>query len=63
MTLHGIKQVSTWWTTPPGAMPQVMSVADLNRIAGLDVFPTISALAKSGSMRLPIPKLHKEKLY
>jgi len=45
----------------PGALPQVMSVAELNRMAGLDIFPAVSAQVKDRTMRLPIPKPRKQR--
>jgi endonuclease G, mitochondrial len=43
----------------PGALPQVVSIAELNKMAGLDVFPLVSAQVKNSTMRLPIPKPRK----
>jgi endonuclease G, mitochondrial len=43
----------------PGAMPQVVSIAELNSMAGLDIFPGLSAQAKSRTMRLPVPNPRK----
>jgi endonuclease G len=45
----------------PGALPQVMSIAELNRIAGLDIFPAVSVQVKNTTMRLPIPKPRKRR--
>jgi endonuclease G, mitochondrial len=42
-----------------GALPQVLSIAELNKMAGLDIFPAVSNQVKSRTMRLPIPKLRK----
>jgi endonuclease G, mitochondrial len=44
-----------------GALPKVVSVAELNRMAGLDIFPAVRAQVKSRAMRLPIPKPRKRR--
>ena len=44
-----------------GAVPQVMSIAELNRIVGLDIFPGVSPQIKNKYMRLPIPKPRKRR--
>jgi endonuclease G len=43
------------------AQPQKISIAELEKIAGIDVFPTVSASVKSRLMRLPDPKSFKER--
>jgi endonuclease G, mitochondrial len=43
----------------PGALPQVVSIAELNKMAGLDIFPALSAQVKHRTMRLPLPKPRK----
>ena len=45
----------------PGALPQVVSVAGLNKMAGLDMFPSVSAQVKDRAMRPPIPKPRKKR--
>ncbi|MFZ2949800.1 MAG: DNA/RNA non-specific endonuclease [Desulfuromonadaceae bacterium] len=45
----------------PGAEPQIVSIANLNRLTGLDVFPTVSSQVKNRTMQLPIPKPRKGK--
>ena len=45
----------------PGALPQVMSITELNRMAGLDIFPAVSVQVKNRIMRLPIPKPRKQR--
>ena len=43
------------------AQAQKISIAELEKIAGIDVFPAISASIKSKLMRLPDPKSFKER--
>jgi endonuclease G, mitochondrial len=43
----------------PGAAPQIVSVTELNQMAGLDIFPALSAQVKNRTMRLPLPKPRK----
>jgi len=43
------------------AQPQKVSIAELEKIAGLDVFPAASASVKARLMRLPEPKSYKER--
>jgi endonuclease G, mitochondrial len=43
----------------PGALPRVLSIAELNKLAGLDLFPALSARVKDRAMRLPLPKPRK----
>jgi endonuclease G, mitochondrial len=45
----------------PGSLPQVVSIAELNKMAGLDIFPAVSAQVKDRAMRLPIPKPRKKR--
>lgn len=45
-----------------GALPQVVSVAELNKLSGLDLFPAVSTQVKDRAMRLPIPKPSKKKV-
>jgi len=45
-----------------GAQPQKMSIADLEKISGISIFPSISARAKSGVMQLPEPKSYRERM-
>jgi endonuclease G len=40
----------------PGAFPEVVSVAELNKRAGLDLFPAVGSRVKERAMRLPLPK-------
>jgi endonuclease G len=40
----------------PGARPAVVSVAELNKLAGLDLFPAVSTRVKERAMRLPLSK-------
>ena len=42
-----------------GATPRIMSIAELNEITGLDIFPAVSSRVKSRAMRLPVPKPRK----
>jgi endonuclease G len=44
-----------------GALPQVVSIAELNQMAGLDIFPAIKAQVKNRVMHLPIPKPRKRR--
>lgn len=46
----------------PGALPQVLSIAELNKLAGLDLFPAMSAQVKNRAMRLPLPKPRKPRV-
>jgi endonuclease G len=43
------------------AQPQKISVAELEKIVGIDVFPAASASVKAKLMRLPEPKSYKER--
>jgi len=43
----------------PGAEPLIVSIAELDQLAGLDVFPAVSSEVKSRAMRLPLPKPRK----
>ena len=43
------------------ARPQKVSIAELEQIAGVDVFPAANASVKSKLMRLPEPKSYKER--
>lgn len=43
------------------AQPQKISIAELEMIAGIDVFPAVSASVKGRLMRLPEPKSYKER--
>jgi endonuclease G, mitochondrial len=45
----------------PGAVPQVVSVTELNKMAWLDIFPAVSAQVKDRTMRLLIPKPRKQR--
>jgi hypothetical protein len=38
----------------PEALPKVVSIAELNKLAGLDLFPAVSARVKERAMRLPL---------
>ena len=40
----------------PGPLPQVVSITELNKMAGLDLFPALSTQVKNRAMRLPLPK-------
>lgn len=44
-----------------GAQPQKLSVADLEKLAGINIFPTLDQQTKSREMRLPDPKERKRK--
>ncbi|QXE88808.1 DNA/RNA non-specific endonuclease [Geomonas nitrogeniifigens] len=43
------------------AQPQKISIAELERIAGINVFPAASESVKARMMRLPEPKSYKER--
>jgi endonuclease G len=43
----------------PGMDYQVISIAELERISGLNLFPTLSAQAKATAMDLPVPTPHR----
>jgi endonuclease G len=44
-----------------GAQVQYLSIAELERITGINVFPTISGKVKEAGMRLPVPKERKRR--
>jgi endonuclease G, mitochondrial len=39
-----------------GALPKIVSIAELKKLAGLDLFPAVGARVKERAMRLPLPK-------
>jgi endonuclease G len=41
--------------------PEKISVADLEKITGISLFPAVSEATKSRLMRLPEPKSYKER--
>jgi endonuclease G len=43
------------------AQPQMISVAELEKVAGIDVFPAISAEVKAEAMSLPEPKTYQQR--
>jgi endonuclease G len=43
------------------AQPQMISVAELEKVAGIDVFPAISAEVKAEAMPLPEPKTYRQR--
>jgi endonuclease G, mitochondrial len=44
-----------------GAQVQVVTIAELEKLSGISVFPTVSSQVKSGGMRLPAPKERKRR--
>jgi len=44
-----------------GAQAQVVTIAELEKISGITVFPSISNKVKGAGMRLPAPKEHKRR--
>jgi endonuclease G len=44
-----------------GARPVRVSIADLEKITGISLFPGVSDRAKANAMRLPEPKTYKER--
>lgn len=45
----------------PAAVPRVVSINELTKIAGMDVFPSVNEQVKQRAMRLPMPKPRKGK--
>ena len=45
----------------PGAKPVRVSLAELEKITGISLFPAVSDRAKASAMRLPEPKTYKER--
>jgi endonuclease G len=45
----------------PGVKPVRVSIADLEKITGISLFPAVSDQAKASAMRLPEPKTYKER--
>jgi endonuclease G len=44
-----------------GAQPRKISIAELEKVAGISTFPAVSDRVKSRVMELPDPKTHKER--
>ena len=45
----------------PGERYRVVSVGELEKIAGINIFPTLSAQAKARAMQLPVPTARKRR--
>jgi endonuclease G, mitochondrial len=43
-----------------GVQPQKISIAELEKLTGISIFPSVSERVKSRAMQLPEPKSHKE---
>ena len=44
-----------------GATAQIISISELEKVSGIDVFPSLNAQVKNGGMRLPEPKVRKRR--
>jgi endonuclease G len=44
-----------------GAQPQMISLAELAQVSGIDAFPSVSDEVKAEAMPLPSPKSYKER--
>lgn len=44
-----------------GATVKVISIAELEKVSGINIFPSISGQVKARSMRLPEPKERKRR--
>lgn len=45
----------------PGERYRVISIAELEKMAGINIFPTLSAQAKARAMQLPVPTAKKRR--
>jgi endonuclease G len=59
----GAQQAGVWWAVNSGKGDEyeVISLAELSRRTGIDVFPALSASVKENAARLPAPKAYSYK--